>query len=116
MRIELDETGTIEFSPELVARITRARAIRILEMIREAREVIIQTHPEPETVRYCYASEWIKAMCEKDPEVIDPRGTLRFLQRIDDLFSELGLDKEPSHEDPDVPADLPANENDPDEF
>ena len=95
MRIELDET-VVEWSPEMAARITRPRAVKILAMIMEAREVIIQTHPEPETVRYCYNSEWITAMCVKDPEVIDPRGTLRFLQKIDALFAELGITDIPS--------------------
>ena len=92
--IELDEKK-VEWSAEMASRITRPRAVKILSMIQEAREVIIQTHPEPETVRYCYNSEWITSMCEKDPEVIDPRGTLRFLQKIDALFAELGLSDEP---------------------
>lgn len=104
--IELDETQKqFEFSAEMAKRITRPRAVQILNLIAEARDVIINTHPEPETVRYCYNSDWITAMCEKDPEVIDPRGTLRFLQKIDQLFKELGLtEEEPTN-------DLPPNEN-----
>ena len=125
MTIELDEK--FEWSPTMAARITRPRAVKILSMIAEAREVIIQTHPEPETVRYCYNSEWITEMCRKDPDVIDPRGTLRFLQKIDALFEELGIDDdapEPIEDDgktklnpvPDKIEPPPDNPNDPDNF
>jgi hypothetical protein len=92
MVIELDESiETVQARLEMAGRISRPRAVKILALIAEAREVIINTHPEPETVRHCYNSEWITSMCEKDPEVIDPRGTLRFLHKIDALFEELGL-------------------------
>ena len=115
--IEFDVTEP-KWSPTMAARITRPRAVKILALIAEAREVIINTHPEPETVRYCYNSEWITAMCEKDPEVIDPRGTLRFLQKIDALFEELGLDEELSPKDP--PAEsisgTDPDSNNPDDF
>ena len=94
MVIELDERKKIEvpqWSPEMAARITRPRALRILELIAKAREVIIRTHPEPDVVRVVYASEWMRRMVVSDPRVIDPNGTIRFLQEIDDLFNELGL-------------------------
>ena len=64
-------------------------------MIVKAREVIIQTHPEPHVVRAVYASEWMRRMVVSDPQVIDPNGTILFLQEIDDLFTELGLVVEP---------------------
>ncbi len=125
MKIELDEAPTFDFSPGLIKKITRPRAIRILELIQEAREVIINTHPEPDTLRLTYSSEWFTMLVEAQPDVIDPKGTIRFLQKIDALFVELGLD-----EGADVPADLPpgdgeaqgesnippANPNDPDGF
>ena len=97
MVIELDET---KWSPEMAARITRPRAVKILELIAEAREVIIHTHPEPETIRAIYNSEWIQRMVREAPEMIDPNGTLRFLNRIDALFQELGLgESEPAEPD-----------------
>ena len=90
MVIELDET---KWSPTMAARITRPRAVKILALIAEAREVIIQTHPEPEILRVTYTSEWFKALVRSQPEIIDPNGIIQFLQKIDDLFTELGLDE-----------------------
>ena len=90
--IDFDEAQAFDFSPELVKKITRPRAIKILELIQEAREVIINTHPEPDTLRLTYSSDWFSKLVEAQPKVIDPNGTIRFLQKIDALFVELGLD------------------------
>ena len=102
--IEFDDTQKVNWSPEMVAKkITRPRAIKILGLIAEAREVIIQTHPEPEILRVTYTSEWFKALVRSQPEIIDPQGTIRFLQKIDDLFAELGLEEgEPVTDLPDA--------------
>lgn len=88
--IELDET---KWSPTMAARITRPRAVKILALIAEAREVIIKTHPEPDVVRAVYNSDWFMRLVYGEPEIIDPNGTIRFLHRIDELFAELGLDE-----------------------
>jgi len=108
--IDLDEQTTIEFSPEMVKKITRPRAIKILKMIAEAREVIIDTHPEPDTLRLTINSDWFTKLVEAQPEVIDPNGTIRFLQKLDALFVELGLDDEPGIEDPNA-IELPPGDD-----
>ena len=92
---------------EMAARITRPRAVKILEMIFEAREVIIQTHPEPDTLRATYSSAWFSKLVEREPEVIDPSGTIRFLQKIDALFVELGLEEEASNDGPKGESNIP---------
>lgn len=100
--IELDEQATFEFTAEMAKKITRPRAVKILNLIAEARDVIIQTHPEPTTLRQTYASPWFSKLVEENPSVMDPNGTIRFLQKIDALFEELGLNDGPS-ETPDLP-------------
>lgn len=101
--IEFDDTQKVNWSPEMVAKkITRPRAIKILGLIAEAREVIIKTHPEPDVVRAVYNSEWMRGLVVSDP-LVDPNGTIQFLQKIDDLFTELGLEEgEPVTDPPDA--------------
>jgi len=103
--IDLDETLAVGGSPELVKRITRPRAIKILALLLEAREVIINTHPEPDTVRAVYNSAWMKDIAHREPEIIDPNGTIRFLQKIDGIFVELGMDENPAPAD-EAPPDF----------
>jgi hypothetical protein len=91
----------------MAARITRPRAVKILGLIAEAREVIIQTHPEPEVVRAVYDSDWFMRLVYAEPEIIDPNGTIRFLHKIDELFAELGLEEgEPVTDLPDAESEL----------
>ncbi len=105
--IEFDETLPFGGNAEMVKKITRPRALKILNLIAEAREVIIQTHPEPETLRTTYKSEWFSKLVDQQPEIMDPAGTIRFLQKLDAIFTELGLDDEPE-----VPDDLPPGDED----
>lgn len=124
--IELDETQKqFEFSAEMAKRITRPRAVQILNLIAEARDVIIQTHPEPDTLRQTYTSPWFSKLVDENPEVMDPAGTIRFLQKIDALFKELGLTEEDADLPPgdgeaqgesNIPPANPKNPNDPDGF
>lgn len=81
---------------ELVAsskRISRGRALRILALLVRGREIMIQTHSEPETLRSLYQSNWVKqALNGPDRNSLDPIGRIAWLRDVAEIIDELGAE------------------------
>lgn len=74
-------------------RISRPRAIRLLQLLLRAKEVVIQSHDEPDTLRAVYQSDFIERMLnDSSPEKFDPIGRIRWLRDVDEAFRELGIE------------------------
>jgi hypothetical protein len=71
-------------------RMSRQRVIRALELLLRGREVAIQSHPEPDTLRAVYPSDMAGKLLEgRDVTSFDPIGRIRWLREVDAFVEEL---------------------------
>lgn len=71
-------------------RVSRQRAMRLAELLLQAKEIVIQSHPEPETLRAWYGSNMAGTMLEGgNSKAFDPIGRVRWLREVDAFLEEL---------------------------
>lgn len=73
-------------------RISRPRALRILELLVVGHEIMIRTHPDSDTIRAMYLSKMAESMLREAPSTFDPFGRVAWLRAVYELLSELGID------------------------
>ena len=77
---------------ETSKRISRGRALRILQLLVHGHEIMIRTHPDSEEIRAMYLTKTAEGMLREARSTFDPFGRIQWLRDAYELLSELGID------------------------